>query len=198
MITPLKKNSYEYLQLLEKIILNKSFNQIVKTRLGWKLRQFILEPTITKQICSYYCKLVNTTDEYVIDQISIFLLYHLVQNKNSLYPDIKDFLVLLSNVSFKKRAYNELYLVDYIEEFYVEFQLVAIEILNNFINKNKFLVNNVNYSFKIADLIESMVKLGIPKSKETTIIDIINTLVDSGSFSKERADYLLGLKSKVR
>lgn len=193
-----RKDSEKYLKLFERIILNQSLNRIVKTRIGWTLRSYVLDPNLTEKLCGYYCKLIDTGDYTIADSIAFFLLFYLVQNKKSLYPYINEFLVLLSNKEMKKTDENmQLYLLDYLETFNSECKEFALVMLKKIVDKNPFLVNQFNYATRIAKYIEFSIKNGSLKENRDTINSIIDILNDGNALNINYMHRLLNMKENV-
>lgn len=181
----LKFENKKFEKLFNELLNNDTFDYEIKHQIIFTCKKddILFKTSLKKKILGIYLKLLDSKNDKVWFDVEFFLLYTLVKNKKSFWPEIKPILSKLSKTKYNidVKSYRDFYLISYIEEFWKEFPCEACDFIFNLYFSNPKLYHGYHRGRDTIELIEKLYKSqSVIDKNQKNIMDVLLEFIKAG------------------
>jgi hypothetical protein len=148
-----------------------------------KQERFLLHDNYRDRAIDIFTKLIENASTDFREFVYFHILYTLRKKGNSLYPSVKKFLEFASNHRYKKSLLGYgLQILDYLNQFWLEFPEEAALYLIVVFRFNPYLSYDVSHTSTIADLLKKILidnKGKISNATKKKLVNVLGKLIES-------------------
>jgi hypothetical protein len=195
----LRYDSSSYASVLDKLVADPTLKSKVKESIDFSCSkdEFTSNESTAMKLIRIYHELLLNSPISSRHQIGSRLLYGLVKNGLSLFPQIDPLLETLSKEQYPQNSYH-VTIIDYLSKFGLNFPEQAAKYLKNITDGNSHLFTSPLYPQRIFTTVKGLLVTSLPQNWKNNLIRILEKMTESNYINlnlPEIKDFLQGFKN---